>query len=114
MRIFSGLILTIALAYALGAIMPWWSVAIAGFVMGAWIDRAHWKVFLIGTSAIALLWGISAAAHNAMNDGILADRMGALFGGLGAVSLIALTAAVGGFVGGMGALTGSLGRNLIR
>lgn len=102
----------IALGFILQSFLPWWTIAVAAAIIGAIFKLNNLQSFLVGFLGIALLWGAYAAFLNNGNEGILAAKMGALFGGLSAVSLILVTALLGGIIGGFGALTGRLGRSI--
>lgn len=91
--------------------LPWWSVVLVCFVIGAMMNMNGWKSFLCGLIAIFLLWGLSAgwAFHN--GSYIIANRMGDLLG-VGGVALMFLTGILGGLVGGLGSLTGGYFRKI--
>ena len=70
--------------------------------------------FLGGFLGGLLLWGMMAFWINEGNEGILATRMGILLGGIGENGIIMATAIWGGLLAGLGALTGNLGRKLVK
>lgn len=94
--------------------LPWWSIvliaALLSFLFSLRVSISFW----IGFLAVALLWGGYAGYLSAMNEGILAARMGKVFGGINGTLLIIVTGILGGIFGGLGALTGSLGRRLLK
>ena len=93
--------LALALAYVvLPLFLPWWSVAIVAFVFGYFASNGL-KAFSLASTILALVWGIWAQVHNAANAGLLAGKIGALFGGLSAIQLVLITAALGGLIGGI-------------
>lgn len=102
----------IILGFICQSYLPWWSIVLVAFVIGAFTKDSGIRAFAIGFVGVALLWGIYAAFINNQNDSILANRMGELFGGMSAISLVLITAIIGGLVGGLGALTGNLGRKM--
>ncbi len=107
-------VFTLIASYIGHQFLPWWSITVIAAVM-AFIFHIRANVsFLAGFLVAALLWGGYAALVDAANDGILSERMGNLLGGASGLILVVLTAIIGGIFGGLGALTGSLGRNLIR
>ncbi|MFN7118634.1 MAG: hypothetical protein ACK4TA_17685 [Saprospiraceae bacterium] len=107
-------VFTLIAGYIGHQFLPWWSIAAMPAIM-AFIFRIEVKVsFLGGFLMAALLWGGYAALIDLANDGILSARIGKLFGGVSGFILILLTGLVGGIFGGLGALTGSLGRSLIK
>ena len=81
-------------------------------MVGLWIKLNGWQSFIYGFIGAALIWGIYATILNSGNGGILASRVGNLFGGMNGITLILVTAIVSGIMGGLGAMTGSLGRQL--
>jgi hypothetical protein len=107
MKFFVSILLMALLAFASGLYLPWWSIAIASFVVAVLIvQRPLWS-FVAGFIAVFVLWLLLVMRINAANDGILAHRIGLLIG-VGESVLILIAALIGGIVGGLGALTGSL------
>jgi hypothetical protein len=102
--------LTLLLAFVAHQWLPWYAVALAA-ALAAWLMKAPAPLsFLAGFLAAALLWGVSAGWINHGNEGLLAERVGRLFGGLSPAAMVGLSALLGGLTGGLGALTGSLAR----
>ncbi len=95
-------------------VLPWWGLAlvaaIGAFAFHQRQKRSFWLAFVTG----ALLWGIPAYQADAANDFVLAQKVGLLLGALSPKSLLLLTAATGGLLGGLGAWTGSAIRYLLR
>jgi hypothetical protein len=101
---------TLVIGFLTQLVLPWWSIALVAAVLSFAFKLSPNRSALAGLIAAALLWGIYAVYLNAANDGILAARMGKVFGGLNGATVILVTALMGGIFGGLGALTGSLGR----
>ncbi|MFT5167636.1 MAG: hypothetical protein ACI8P3_002874 [Saprospiraceae bacterium] len=112
MKFILYIIAIILLGYICHIFLPWWSIVVVAFIVGIFTKDSGIRAFAIGFLGVALLWGIYAAFINSQNDSILANRMGELLGGMGAGSLVLVTALIGGLVGGLGALTGNLGRKI--
>jgi hypothetical protein len=109
MKFLLSVVLIILLAFAFGLFLPWWSIALAGFVVSAFIPQRPATAFLAGFLSLVLLWGIIALARDTANDSILSKRVaGIMFQGESSFLLILATAIIGGIVGGLGALSGSL------
>ncbi|GJM31820.1 MAG: hypothetical protein DHS20C18_08210 [Saprospiraceae bacterium] len=108
------LLLTISGIIILGAIfqlfLPWWSLAIVAALLSLLAKLKPLTSFWSGLLAGMLLWGIYAAVLNYTNEGLLATKIGALFGGP-AIMVVAMTALFGGITAGLGALSGSLMRS---
>ena len=93
--------LALALAYVvLPLFLPWWSVAIVALVFG-YLASNGLRAFSIASSVLALVWGLWVQRYNVPNAGLLAGKIGALFGGISAVELVLITSALGGLIGGL-------------
>jgi len=112
MRFLSTLVSTFTLAWLLGLWLPFWSLSLAGVIAGFMLRPGGWKALLAGVLAGALLWGGLAFAADSANGHILATRIGALFG-MGAGGMVALTAALGALLAGLGTLLGDRVREAV-
>lgn len=93
--------LALALAYVvLPLFFPWWSVAILALVFGYFATNGT-RAFSLASTILALVWGIWAQVYNAANAGLLAGKIGALFGGISSIQLVIITATIGGLIGGL-------------
>lgn len=90
----------IALYIILPLIAPWWTVAIAALCFGFLASNAR-SAFSQPSTLLTLIWGVWAQVHNAANGGLLAGKIGALFGGISALQLVLITAGIGGLIGGL-------------
>ena len=107
-------------AHQLIPTLPWWTIAVIAGIIAFALDTDV-KSFATGFTAVVLLWGFIAYQINGLNAEILASRVAemlsgseiiAKIGGLNPTRLIYLTAILGGIVGGLGAMTGALGRRM--
>ncbi len=112
MKIFIYSLIIAILGYLLRDLTPWWSIAIIAGIAGALARLSGIRAFFMGFLGAALLWGVYTFFVNMQNEGTLASKIGELFGNMSPIGLILITALLGGFIGGMGALTGQLGRSL--
>jgi hypothetical protein len=113
MKLVISIFLTALLSFALCIFLPWWSIAIAAFIVAAAIHQLPWKAFLSGFLALFLLWTAMAWMISAANNDILANKVSMIIlKQEGSFLLILLTGLIGGFVAGFAALTGSLVRKL--
>lgn len=115
MKFIISLLLTAILSYALSLFMPWWSIAIAAFVVAIFIFQKGWVSFLTGFVSLFLLWGILSFVISSNNNDVLAHRVSVLI--LKAdnpLLLILVTALIGALVAGFAALSGSLARKAFR
>lgn len=108
MKFFVAILLTALLSFAIGFYMGWWSIALAAFVVAAFIRQNPGKAWLSGFLGVFLLWAVLAWVIDVKNQGILAQKIAVLFPLGGSVFLLILiTAFVGALVAGFAALTGS-------
>lgn len=94
-------------------VLPWWILPLWVAALALGFNLKAWPAFLGGFLGAALLWGGYAAYINSVNQGLLAGRIGELFGGLSAPLMVLATALFGGLFGGLGGLVGSLARNML-
>lgn len=112
MRFIVSIILTALLSYALCLFLPWWTIAIAAFVVGVFIVQSPWMSFLSGFASMFLLWGGMSWIISMMNHDILAHRISMLVLKTDSPFLLILMAAlIGALVAGFAALAGSYVRN---
>lgn len=105
--------LTALLGFGFQWALPWWSVAIAAFLMGTITrEQVRWG-FLVGVLGIGLLWLFHAWGIHLQTDGILSDRVAGVFGVGSGMALVFLTGLLGGLVGGLGGMTGAAFRELV-
>jgi len=91
-------------AHLLDLFLPWYSFALAAFVVGYFLKSK--LNFLVGFLAVATLWTFNAwLIDSAASD--LSTRVAQIFNLHHAVVLYVLMACLGGLVGGFAALTGA-------
>ncbi len=101
------------LGFLVGYFGYWWGVAIVAAILSFFFRLTPLTSFIIGFSSVSLMWLTYAVILNMINKGEMASKIGTLIGGLPTLQLIVITAGIGGILGGLGALTGSLGRELL-
>ncbi len=108
MKFFISLILTILLSFAACLFLPWWSIAIAAFVVAVLIPQKPGKAFLTGFIALFLLWGGLSFWISNNNNHVLAHKVSQLILKMdNPIRLILATALIGAIVAGFAALAGS-------
>jgi len=96
------------LAFIAGLYLPWWSVALVAFAAALLVQPGPGAGFLAGFTGIFLLWAALAFWIDTNNESILSHKIAQLFPlGGSSVSLILVSALVGGLVGGFAAMAGS-------
>jgi hypothetical protein len=108
MKFLTATILTGLLSFIGGLYLPWWSVAVAAFLVALLVHQKGGKAFLAGFSGVFLLWAGLAWWIDSKNQSLLSEKI-ALVLPLGGSSmlLILVTALVGGLTGGFAAMSGS-------
>ena len=105
----------VVLAFVMGYFFEWWTVAIAAFIAGVIFGKASGETFAKGMAAVSTLWLLMVLYHHISTQGILSNKIAQILPVGGNVGvLIAVTVFIGGLVGGWGAMSGFLVRNLFR
>ncbi len=112
-KAFIQIALTAILAYFLQMVLPWWSVAIAGFAISSIIYTESFTSFLTGFLGIGFLWFTLATIIDTQTGSILTDKVAAIFSLPNSWLLVMVTSTVGGIAGGFGALTGNYFRRWV-
>jgi len=108
MKFFISLILTILLSFAACLFLPWWSIAIAAFVVAALIPQKPFRSFITAFIGLFLLWGGLSFWLSNNNDHILAHKVSQLILKMdNPYALVLATALIGALVAGFAALAGS-------
>lgn len=104
MKFVTATILTAVLSYAAGLFMPWWSVAIAAFIVALFIVQSPLQSYLAASLGIFLLWFIISFLISSNNGHALAHRISMMVLKIdNPFLLMFVTAVIGGLVGGLAA-----------
>jgi hypothetical protein len=113
MKFLVSIFLIALLGFTFGLYLPWWSVAAAGFTVSFFLYQKPILAFISGFLGIFLLWGALILIRSISNDHILAHRISVFILKQDSPNLLILVSSIiGGITSGMGALCGSLLRNL--
>ena len=105
---------TIVIAFILGLFLPWWSVMLAGFIMGAIVGLKNASSFFIPFLAVFLLWIVNAWTLAQPNDFTLTKKIAILLPLEGNTLLLFLaTGLVGGIAAGIAGVFGNQFKLLI-
>lgn len=105
----------IILTFVMGYFFEWWTVAIAAFIGGAVFGKSSGETFARGMFAVILLWLVMVCYQHFSTHGILSNKIAQILPVGGNVAILMLaTVLIGGLVGGLGAMSGFLIRNLFR
>ena len=113
MKFFISVLLTALLSFATCLFLPWWVIAVTGFVVAFAIPQKAGIAFLAGFVALFFLWAGLSFYMSATNNHLLAHKISLLFIKVdNPFLLIIITGVIGGLVAGFGSLTGRLSRKL--
>lgn len=112
MKFIAKLVLIAALSYLAEQFFSWWIVAVCAFGVNLFLPTKGFNAFLSGFLGVGLLWLLFAGMIDQRTSGILTEKIAGVMQLNNDFLLVALAGLVGGLVGGMAALTGSLLRNL--
>lgn len=108
MKFTVAFILTALLSYAAGFYLPWWSIALAAFVVAVAIPQKPMKAFLAGFLSLFVLWVALALYIDFENQHILSMKIAELlFKSKSHVLIVGVTGLVAALVGGFAALSGA-------
>ena len=114
MKFIFKVILIAAVCYVVELFLPWWTVALVSFGVNLVLPTKGFNAFLSGFLGVGLLWLGIAWLIDAQSGGLLTGRIAGIFEFTNPIWMIALTGGVGGLIGGLAGLTGTLFRNLRR
>jgi hypothetical protein len=108
MKFITSFVLTALLSFVACLYLPWWSIAIAAFVVAALIPQKPGKSFITGFTALLLLWGGLSFWISNNNQHLLAHKISMVLLKMdNPFVLIFATAIIGALVAGFAALSGS-------
>src|SRR5882762_9726336 len=109
MKFITSLILTAVVSFAACLFLPWWSIAIAAFVVAVLIPQHPGKAFVTGFVALFFLWAVLSYWISVKNEHVLAHKISLLILKMDSPYILILaTALIGALVAGLAALSGSL------
>ena len=107
MKFLIQILSTIIIGFILELFLPWWTIAIASFAVAYLVDTKSLASFFAGFLGIAILWVGMALYIDQSTHSILTEKVNRLL----PLNAFLLTGLIGGLVGGLSALTGSLVRS---
>ena len=112
MKFLFALLLTALFSFIAGLYLPWWSIAIAAFIVALMVYQRAGIAFLSAFWGVLLLWSSLSFWIDSENESILSARIGELLGiGNNSFLLVIITGAIGGLVAGFSAMSGSFLRS---
>ena len=104
MKFLIQVITTLVVCFILQYFMPWWTMAIGAFGVGYFFKSNGYRSFLAGLLGVSLLWLNMSFYIDLATHSLLTEKVNRLL----PVNAFLLTGIIGGLVGGLAALTGSL------
>ena len=111
MRLIVSMLLTAGLSYYMELYLPWWIVAIVPALVCMLLRLGVLQAFISGFLGIGVLWLCLAWRIHVDSGGVLSNKVTMLFGLSDPLQLVLSTGLVGGLVGGLAAINGSVWRN---
>lgn len=102
------------IAVILQQFLPWWSIAIAGFVAGFLIDQSFREAFVNGFLGIFIFWTAVCVYVYIVNDGILATRLAQLMFMPHPLLIVIIPGIAGGLTAALASLSGRYLRVITR
>jgi len=106
MKVLVQILAIVVISFAFELFLPWWSIALAGLLVG-YGTQARLS-FLTGFIAITVLWLLRILIFEYSAATPLTEKVAHIFALPNHYVLIIITVFIGGIVGGMATLTGSL------
>ena len=114
MKFLLHILLILIGSYVLTLFVPWMGFIGVAFLVSYFMKQKEGQSFLAGFLAIALFWGVYAFILNQGNGGLLAGKIGEIFGGLSAFMMVLVTTIIGGLLGGLASWSGRLAYSLTK
>jgi hypothetical protein len=108
MKFVAHVIAVLLISLILQLFLPWWTLAIGAFATGLIFRQNGLMSFLAGLSGVGLLWFGMADYLHLSTDGILSEKIAAIFPTKTVGALLFITGLIGGLVGGFASMTGGL------
>jgi hypothetical protein len=108
MKFWTATFLTGLLAFIGGIYLPWWSLALAAFIVAVLVHQKGGKAFLSGFAGVFLLWAGLAWWIDIKNQSVISQKIASILPlGGNSLLLILVSAIIGGLAGGFAAMSGS-------
>lgn len=104
MRLLIQMLVTIVVCFMFQKLFPWWSMAIGAFLVGFVFSNTVGRSFWAGFISVGLLWLGLSLYVDITTESVLTGKIAQLF----PINLFVLTTLIGGLVGGLASMTGSL------
>ena len=113
MKYWIHLLLIVCLGFILIYWIDWWIIIPIALLSSFVFRLKFWLSALYGLLGGFILWGLVAFYIDLENGHILSSKISILFGNIGSMSLIFITAFIGGIVSGISSMAGSSLRSVL-
>jgi hypothetical protein len=109
MKFLLVILLTAGGSFLAGIYLPWWSIALAAFIVAFLFPQRPFAGFVSAFLSVFILWFVMDYYFDLRNDHILSHRMASLIlHSTGSLLIILVSSFVGALVSGMAGLSGCL------
>lgn len=112
MKLIIKIMLIAGLAYLSGLYLPWWGVVVVAALVSLIIPTSGFAAFVSGFIGVGLLWMVLSWKIDIESQGILTNKMAALFGLSDPIYLVIASGLIGALAGGLGSVTGNSFRQM--
>lgn len=112
MKLIIKIMLTAGVAYLSGVYLPWWGVVVVAALVSLVIPTNGFAAFVSGFIGVGLLWMVLSWKIDIESQGILTNKMSALFGLGDPIYLVIASGLIGALAGGLGSVTGNSFRQI--
>ncbi len=106
MQFLKQLLVILLLTVMVNYLLPWWSVALVGFLVAYYMGEKAFPSFIAGFMGVFLIWFAYAFYIDVQNNHILSLKIIQLFKLPNSLSLILVGAFIGGITAGFASLSG--------
>lgn len=112
MKFFLQILATAIACLVVQYFLPWWTLAVAALLVGYYFHNSAGMSFIAGFLGVSMLWLAMSYYVDFTTQSILTAKMNKLL----PLNVFVMSALIGGLVGGLAALTGTLirGKKLAR
>ena len=112
MKLISRLLIIGVLSYFLPFYLPWWSVALVGFLAGFTLHGPVFNSFVSGFLGTGIVWVAMAWQIDRATSSFLTSQMAQLLTVESSLYVIIITGLLGALVGGLSCVTGNSFRQI--
>lgn len=113
MKFFKPFIVVFLLSLISGFFLPWWTIAIAAFIVGFYLTTSTSIAFFSAFLSLLLLWSGFALFLDVQNQSILSTKVAQLFSLPHPLLIVFISGFIAGIVAGFTSLTGFLMRKVV-